>query len=463
MGMFQKLLLIKDQSEWTEEHKIAQGMKASIIEGIGAVVFLIVTQGVYFTKIALSFGADEFTLGLLGSIQFLSMTFQLIVPRVVERLSRRKQFTLILSVVSRLIWSLFLIFPLIGIMNTELFIATVSISFISGSMANNAWTSWMRDLVPREKMGKFYGRRNLILSFVSMMTVLLYSNILDQMPGETGIRIILVLSLSGAAFAGFFLSRQYEPPLKESSSWSEIRAAIQNKNFQKLLTFAFFWNFTLLVSAPFFSFHMIENLQLPFTLMGYLAILSSIVSMIFYIIWGKLSDRIGHKNILRVGIGLASCLALLWFFMTPETMAVLLWTDSIITGVAWSAINLAIFTVPLLVAGKSSGVYLSLFAALSGLGGFSGSLIGGILAKQLSEYRFFLGQMPMYGIQILFLLGFGMRISALLLLNRVEVTGHVRLRSFVLNGFLLLSRKTTLEHFDNLNRAKFVEPPSDNP
>ncbi|MDN5338838.1 MAG: hypothetical protein PWQ20_1908 [Thermotogaceae bacterium] len=420
----------------------SKALKISIFEGMLAIVFLVAIQGHFFTKTVLELGGDEWILGVLTSIQFLGQSFQLFVPKIIERIGSRKKFMLFGNGIGRGLWIILILFPLFGLkLSAGILILTIGSSFILMSMASNAWTSWMRDLVPQEIMGSYFGKRNLFVTLTSMASIYTFSMILDARPDIVGIQIILSIALASAFASLWFIQKQYEPPLKESSAWGEVIEAFNNRNFRKLLTFGFYWNFIILFSSPYFSYHLLENMKFQFKYIGYFSLISSTLSMLFYLIWGKLADKIGHKNIFRIGASGAVVLATMWGFMTPKTVWQILFADSVLAAFAWSAINISLFTIPILVSGKSTSVYISLFATFSGIGGFLGSLVGGAVAKALSDVHVILGGLEFWGVQFMFIAAGVLRAISIVWMDRVNVVGHVSLRNYLFVGFSNITRR----------------------
>jgi len=439
------------------EHDIKKALKLSLVEGAGASVFLILIQGFVFTKIALEFGVDELLLGFLMGIQLLSQVFQVFVPAIINRLQKRKPFVIFFIAISRAFWPLLLILSVVGWANQEIFITVISLSFIFGAFAGNAWTSWMRDLIPDNQMGSFFGLRNLINTVVSLVFTWLFSRILESNPNIHGVRWVILIGFLCTLWSIVFLSKQYDPPLKDTQSGNLFKYVISDKNNIHLLIFGGFWNFAILFTAPFFSYHQIENLRMSFSLLGYLSITFSGVMVFTVILWGKLADKIGHKNILRIGVTLAAVVSIMWFFMSPQNMGVLMWVDAFLAGTAWSAINLAIFTLPLIVGGKSAGVIYGFFSAFNGLFGFLGSLLGGVTAKYLSGYTFQLTHLDINGLQIMFLIGGIMRLFSLYFLNKINVTGHIRLRTVLGQRVVNINRRLSRDFFEPMPRYMYLK------
>ncbi len=439
------------------ESDIKKALKLSLIEGAGASVFLILIQGFIFTKIALEFGVDELLLGFLMGIQLLSQVFQIFVPMIINRLQKRKPFVIFFIALSRAFWPLLLIMSLLGWANQEVFITIISLSFIFGAFAGNAWTSWMRDLIPDSKMGSFFGLRNLINTVVSLIFTWIFSRILENNPDIHGVRIVILIGFICAIWSIFFLSKQYDPPLKDSKSGNLFKYIVSDKNNIRLMVFGGFWNFAVLFTAPFFSYHQIQNLNMSFSFLGYLSITFSGVMILSVILWGKLADKIGHKNILRIGVALASVVSIMWFFMAPQNLHVLMWVDAFLAGTAWSAINLSIFTLPLIIGGRSAAVVYGFFSAFNGVFGFLGSVLGGVAAKYLSGYSFTLFELDMNGLQIMFLFGGIMRLFSLYFLNKINVSGHIRLRTVLGQRVVNINRRLSRDFFEPMPRYMYLK------
>ncbi len=440
----------------TDKEKISKSLKISIIEGSGAVAFGILLQGFVFTKIALEFNASDFELSIMFGIQLLSQISQLFVPFIINRIGERKKFAILFSGIAKVFWLVLLVAGILGIRSSGFFLFMVAMSFVSGAMAGNAWTGWMRTLVPERQMGSFFGLRNLIHSFAIMIYTFLYSQILNAEPNFKGVAIVIAIGLAGGFFSVFFLTKQYELGKVLPKQFNFKRIIKSDGNIKKLLIFGGIWNFSIMFSAPFFSIHQIKNLGVPFSFLGSLSIAMSIVNMAMYLFWGKMADRFGHKNVLMIGISFASFLPFMWFFMTPQTMNVLLWVDSIIAGVAWSAINLVMFTLPMLIGKEDTLEIVSIFATVNGIVGFMGSVFGGFIGSFVSPMRFELMGMEFMGVQIIFLIASFMRVASLFFLSRLELTSTVSMKTWMVSKIQGLGRLFFRDIFEPTPRIFLV-------
>ena len=87
---------------YRDAHK--KWLRYCTVEGAFANVFINFTGGAFITGLALLLGANDFQIGLLASIPFLSQLFQLTSTSVSNRLGGRRKAAIILSAVGRQIW-----------------------------------------------------------------------------------------------------------------------------------------------------------------------------------------------------------------------------------------------------------------------------------------------------------------------------------------------------------------------
>lgn len=441
----------------TEREKINKSLKVSIIEGTGAVAFGQIIQGFVFTKIAIEFGASDFELSIMFGIQLLSQVSQLFVPGILNRIGERKKFTILLSGISKFFWVIILLMGLSGYFSSKMFLFMAALSFISGAMAGNAWTGWMRTLVPEDKMGSFFGKRNLIHSFAIIIYTFVYSQILNSEPNFKGVSIVIIIAIAGGFFSVFFLGKQYEVHKVQPRKFNLRKIINSDTNIKKLLFFGGVWNFSIMFTAPFFSIHQIKNLNVPFDFLGTLSISMSVINMVMYLVWGKIADKFGHKKVLMAGITLASVLSFIWFFMTPETMNVLLWVDILIAGLAWSGINLVIFTLPMLIGKENTSEIVSVFAAVNGIVGFTGSVIGGFAGNLIANINFEFIGLHFKGVQILFLLGSIMRLSSFLILSKLNLENKISFKTWMISKIQGVGRYSRRDIFEPVPRIMLTK------
>ncbi len=423
------------------DEKIKNGMRYSIYAGVSSAFFFVMIQGVFLTGLALYLGADELKIGIIGSIPLLAQTAQLLHPILTGRLKSRKIVGVIVMAISRFIWLAVIFILLSERKNLELFMFIFTMSHVFGNIWGNIWLSWMRDLVPNEVRGKFFGMRNLFVSLTWLIATFIFSWILDHVDPPLSYQLMIAISMIGVGFAVVFTLKQYEPPVKESYALREFIMVFKDTNFRKLMIFGLFWNFIIMLTANFFSVHLLKNLKVPYTTIAFFSIVSGLLSILFYRYWGRISDTVGHKEVAKVGIRIVAFLALLWGFMNSRNYIPFLWMDAVLVAMGWTAINLSLITIPLEVAGENVSTYIAVYSSLNGISGFLGSIVGGIVSKFLAGVHFEIFGFEFFGLQFLFMVEGVLRFLSLRMLDRIQVRTYIPMRVYLVNTLIHMRRR----------------------
>lgn len=395
--------------------------RRAILEGSFFNLAFIVTQGFIVTGLALEYGASEFLIAIIGVLPTLAQLTQLISPLFIKIFKDRKKSMIFAAVLGRIPLAFIPLTLALGIKLQSLLLIVLTVVSLGNSLVGTFWASIMRDIVDPQNTGKYYGKRNLLLSLTSMLITPLYSFLLDKFEGTTGFIIVTAMASVFALITILLLWKHYNPPVKTFGSGRMFKEAFSNLRFRQYLKFSVMWNFAITITSPFYSYHQLVNLKVSYTYLSVLGIGASLVAMLMYVVWGKISDQIGHQAVAEFGILGATCLALMWTFVTPQTYLVLLPIDAVVTGLVWSAINLCLFTMMIsMMTGLSVEPYFAVQAFLNGLGALAGALLGGITASFLKGKSVTILGIDFYAIQLLFLLGSFFRLNAFFMLRKVQ-------------------------------------------
>ena len=412
-----------------------------ILEGVASVLFILMAQGAVFTGLAVIFKLDEFKLGLAASFPLIAQILQILTPYFVEKFERRKFLTNTFNISGRILWTTFVISAIaFKWYRSSLFISVFAISQILTSMAANIWMSWIRDLIPVEKRGKILGKRNLYVSLSTLVVFYIYSELIDNLH-KNGYILISILGILGASLSFYYMGKLPDVPIKRVGALAALRSVLQDENFVRLSVFYAFWNFATIFTSPFFMYHLIKNLHVSFRYISVYTISSSLIAMLFYRIFGNISDEVGHKSVAHFGISIVSITPILWLFMNSKTYHYLLLVDATITGIGWSAINLSMVTLPMEVAIGTQSAYFSIYTSFGGVGGLIGSLLGGVVGKALSAYHWQKFGMDFYGLQLVFVTGGILRFTSLLFLKKVKVKKNISVRRYFFNSLTVIFRR----------------------
>jgi predicted MFS family arabinose efflux permease len=100
------------------------------------------------------------------------------------------------------------------------------------------------------------------------------------------------------------------------------------------------WNFGINISGPFFSPHMVENLNFSAASVGFLAVVTSFSTLATQNQIGALADRLGSRRLQLASMCLIPLLPIAWIFSTQVWQIAIINTFS---GVFWGTFNLVSF------------------------------------------------------------------------------------------------------------------------
>ena len=260
----------------------------------------------------------------------------------------------------------------------------------------------MRDLVPRETMGSYYGGRLTAITAATAIVGLAGSFFVrwwegSSTPGDE-IFAYSYLLIGGAVTLGLIgpsLSLRAKEPLMPAaqetgrSAIAVLMEPLRDRNFSQLVRFLFAWSFVSNLALPFFAVYMLTALGLSLPAVIGFTVLSQGTSILFTRVWGRMVDQVGSKSVLSLSASLYLLVILGWVFTAyPERHALtlpLLTALHIFAGVAAAGVNLATSTIAMRVAPESNATpYVGIAGIAASIGAGIGPIAGGLMADFFS-------------------------------------------------------------------------------
>ncbi len=395
--------------EFSVEHpiiskKIDKSLSLSIKEG-GVASVSSSTSLSYFSPFILAMNATASQVGVLYALtNLLPSIVQLKAPPLIEKFSRKKIVTTIISLRLFLWIPIFLSAILFYFGVPHMVWATILFIGLSyGIMAIGypVWFSWIGSLVPEGKRGDYFSKRNRVVSFVGIITLVFGAILLDYFK-KLGVRlgdpigftlmgfgILFLLAMVSRMWSLKLLRKHYEPRLKirkkDGFSFKSFIKRAPETPFGRFSIFRGFFSIALGISSPFWAVYILRNLG--FSYVWFMSILVSgiLFQMIFLPVLGKFSDRFGNVKLMKLCSILISLNPLLWFLSSlissPFMLkAYLLFVPSLIGGFGWAGYNLATNNYVYDSVGPRKRCFgTSYLNLIVGIGTFIGAVIGSLI------------------------------------------------------------------------------------
>ena len=183
----------------------------------------------------------------------------------------------------------------------------------------------------------------------------------------------------------------------------DLARSIRDPKTRPLLAYLLGWNAAVGISAGFFSYHMLANLQMGFALVAAHGILVAIVRVASAAVWGRLVDAFGARPVLIVCSFGISVVPVIWLFITPERLWPIV-AEAVLAGVLWGGHGIATMDLSIgLAPRRGRPFYLATFATAGGLGFAVTSALAGVVAYAISTPVQVLGS-AWLDVHVLFLL-----------------------------------------------------------
>ena len=322
-------------------------------------------------------GASGQQLGAVGALRQLAMLGQIPAALFVERLARRKPFWAGTCALHRLMWAIPALLPLLLPGRTEWYpaaiIVALALSDILANLGSAPWMSWMADLLPAGRSGRFWGVRQGVFSIVLIFAFVACGKLLDRFPASGGLHGFSIVfgigALAGLADVIIHWWVHEPAPLphpRRERVWERIAAPLRDPAFRRLTLALGAWSFA--VNMPgianglpgFFNVvYLKRSFGATYSQASLLLIASAFGSILCARRIGHLIDRHGPQRVAAWLMLAGSAMSLAWFFVSP------------------ARVN---FTLPLLGAQSIPQAVLLMSAASIPIGGF----YAGVL---LCQYR----------------------------------------------------------------------------
>lgn len=300
---------------WAYLRKVPAWRRALYLDGALGGIYTVLTGGTVLTGLILWAGGGGFTLGLLSALTTAGGLIVLLLRPLQRRFHSHKGLTVASWIAARAAW-VPLAVALVVIASTRpeargafvpLTLATVLVASALAGIGNVTWYSWLSQLVPREHRGTFLAQRTQWLSAAALVSLPIVGFILDESHRLSvewlGFAVVLGLSGFTAAF-GLRLFQQVPAslPTEPTDPAQEQRRHHGTISSDRFAWYTGVFQVAVYLSAPFFQAYALQRLNMSFSVLMDLQIVSQVIPILTLGLWGTVVDRFG----LRLPLGLCS-------------------------------------------------------------------------------------------------------------------------------------------------------------
>lgn len=385
------------------EREIQTGMRGVLKDGLTTQAMLTLTGGAFLVDFALLLGASNALIGVLAAIPFLAQLVQVPAIYLVEKYRRRRGLCVLTSGLGRMSLLLIAFIPFFLFGTSAVFALAIFLLLyaVLGAISGCSWNSWMRDLLPQDRLGAFFAKRMGAMAAFGIVLNLaagFYITWLEQHFAAQklhGYAALFFIGASAGLLGVYIISTIPEPamaPLQTHGPFSRLLLPpLQDQNFRRLILFQGAWNFAINLAAPFFTVYMLKTLALDMRLIIALQVLSQIMNLLFFHLWGKISDRFSNKSVLGVSGPLyLICIFVFTFTTLPNKYALtvpLLLLIHVFMGVATAGVTLATGNISLKLAPKGQATaYLAVNGLVNAVAAGVAPILGGNFVDRLAGY-----------------------------------------------------------------------------
>lgn len=380
-----------------------RGIRHLMVDAAAATAIGALNSGVVLLALALHIGATNIEIGVLAAIPLLTQILQAPAVKLVERMRRRRLISVGSLFMARLALPLYAAVPFIGHRDLAIgvLLGAALLHYGLNAVGACSWNSWIRDLVPADRLGYFSSKRGLYGTAVSAVATIAAALALDAAQGSESMsdRIFTGLYLLGfmlGLISVAALARVPEPEMELPGPSLPLRKLLwqplTDTNFRNMLRYLASWQFAVNLATPFFTVYFVRVLGFSMGAVLLLTVVSQVANIAVVRGWGRLTDRFTNKSVLSVATPIfIVCIAAMAFaseFETSEARFAFLLLLHMLMGAAGAGVGLASSNIVMRLSPSGSATsYMATNALIGALAAGLAPIVGGWAADFFARRR----------------------------------------------------------------------------
>ena len=295
-----------------------------IKQAIFGTAFGALVGGVFLSGLFIEMNTPDYLMGYIPFIASIAGISVIFAGLIIERVKNRKKFIVILNILSKSLIVAAVWIPMFVPWNIAPFIMlpVVFSGYILNSFMGITINSWFVDVIDSRIRGRFMSAKQIFTLIISALFPVIAGKFLDSYMNKYIVFCVLFsIAWLFMWFETYSFTKINDPGFKRLEKGSVklkdlIMKPIRNKEFMKLMGMLAFFYFAWYMTMSFASVYQIRYLEMPYTFITATGMINPVLQMVWYPMWGKLTDKYGPQFIIRVALWLYVIHAVLWFCMT---------------------------------------------------------------------------------------------------------------------------------------------------
>lgn len=166
------------------DSEIQKGLRMVIGDGLATEAMTVFTGGTFLMAVALLLGASNFQIGVIAGLPTFTNIFQLLSIWLVGKFNNRRLVRVGCALLARTPLLVIGLLTLASKTSIHLLLSLLFFYYFFGSIAGPSWNSWIKDLVPEDILGTYFGRRIRLSQLLNVCLSILLAALLDYIKNK---------------------------------------------------------------------------------------------------------------------------------------------------------------------------------------------------------------------------------------------------------------------------------------
>jgi len=402
-----------------QKGSIRRSLHYSILDGLFTAMMMGVSD-FYLIPYCLALGATSAQIGVLATAPMLVATIlQIRSASLTQSLGSRMQLIRPVVLLHTLSWIPILAVPFVMKGDWKPYapwamLAAMTVFAATGAFAIPAWQSLMSDYIPTRRRGVYFGWRNRLQGFLTVLVSVTAGLVLHAFGKGSlkGFTLIFAFAMMCRFYAWICLSRMVEPFRRASHDeyfgFVDFLRGLRTSRLARFVVFAAMITFSANLSGALLAPFLLRDLAFDYATFMMLVSAASLSGFLFQWYWGASADVDGNvRTIKRAAWGIALT-PLLWMVSRNPVWLVFV---QLFAGCVWGGFALLMVNFTLEASSPERKIRsLSYLNVMNSFSAFAGATIGGLLIQKLPK-------LFGYSYLTLFLLSCFLRIAIMLFVS----------------------------------------------